>query len=130
MGKLTECDDQGNWSLKGVKWKDLYVGMPITREVQEKLYGALWKLMEYERIGLDPEQVEQILEEGRSRMYKNHEGYPAPTEGEAIRRASRLPKHIWNPIKLAKGLLDKAKLDVVEITVRDRKTKQKYTWEE
>lgn len=86
--------------------------------------------MEYERIGLDPEQVEQILEEGRSRMYKNHEGYPAPTEGEAIRRASRLPKHIWDPIKLAKGLLDKAKLDVVEITVRDRKTKQKYTWEE
>ena len=130
MGKLTEYDDQGNWSLKGVKWKDLYVGMPITREVQEKLYGALWKLMEYERIGLDPEQVEQILEEGWSRMYRNHEGYPAPTEGEAIRRASRLPKHVWEPIKLAKGLLDKAKLDVVEITVRDRKTKQKYTWEE
>lgn len=82
MGKLTEYDDQGNWSLKGVKWKDLYVGMPITREVQEKLYGALWKLMEYERIGLDPGQVEQILEEGRSRMYRNHEGYPAPTEGK------------------------------------------------
>ena len=39
MGKLTECDDQGNWSLKGVKWKDLYVGMPITREIQEKLNG-------------------------------------------------------------------------------------------
>lgn len=69
MGKLTECDDQGNWSLKGVKWKDLYVGMPITREVQEKIYGALWKLMEYERTGLDPEQVEQILEERRSEDY-------------------------------------------------------------
>lgn len=63
-------------------------------------------------------------------MYKNHEGYPAPTEGEAIRRASRLPKHIWNPIKLVRKFLDEAKLDVVEITVRDRKTKQKYTWEE
>lgn len=63
-------------------------------------------------------------------MYKNHEGYPAPTEGEAIRRASWLPKYIWNPIKLVRKFLDEAKLDVVQITVRDRKTKQKYTWEE
>lgn len=63
-------------------------------------------------------------------MYKNHEGYPAPTEGEAIRRASWLPKHIWNRIKLVRKFLDEAKLDVVQITVRDRKTKQKYTWEE
>lgn len=71
-----------------------------------------------------------IERKGRSRMYKNHEGYPAPTEGEAIRRASWLPKHIWNPIKLVRKFLDEAKLDVVQITVRDRKTKQKYTWEE
>ena len=28
----------------------------------EKLYGALWKLMEYERTGLDPERVEKISE--------------------------------------------------------------------
>lgn len=56
MNKLTECDDQGNWCLKGVPWKDLYVGKTITREIQEKLYGALWKLMEYERTGLDPER--------------------------------------------------------------------------
>lgn len=62
MSKLTECDDQGNWCLKGVPWKDLYVGETITREIQEKLYGALWKLMEYERTGLDPERVEQISE--------------------------------------------------------------------
>lgn len=62
MNKLTECDDQGNWCLKGVPWKDLYVGKTITREIQEKLYGALWKLMEYERTGLDPERVEQISE--------------------------------------------------------------------
>ena len=63
METLTECDDQGNWCLKGVQWKDLYVGETITREIQEKLYGALWKLMEYERTGLDPEQVEQMIEE-------------------------------------------------------------------
>ena len=28
--------------------------------------------------------------------YKNKEGYPDPTEGEAIRRASRMPTHIYN----------------------------------
>lgn len=63
-------------------------------------------------------------------MYKNHEGYPAPTEGEAIRRVSRIPDYIWEPIRLARQLLNLVKLDIVEITVRDRKTKRKYTWEE
>lgn len=62
MSKLTECDDQGNWCLKEVPWKDLYVGKTITKEIQEKLYEALWKLMEYERTDLDPERVEQISE--------------------------------------------------------------------
>lgn len=28
--------------------------------------------------------------------YKNKEGYPDPTEGEAIRRVSRMPTHIYN----------------------------------
>ena len=37
------------------------------------------------------------LEERRCEMnYKNKEGYPDPTEGEAIRRASRMPTHIYN----------------------------------
>lgn len=61
-------------------------------------------------------------------MYKNHEGYPAPTEGEAIRRASYIPEYIREPIRLARQLLNLVKLDIVEITVRDRKTKRKYTW--
>lgn len=63
MSKLTECDKQGNWCLKGVAWEDLHTGKTITYEIQEKLYGALWKLMEYERTGLDPEQVERIMEQ-------------------------------------------------------------------
>lgn len=32
------------------------------------------------------------------------------------------------PIRLARQLLNLVKLDIVEITVRDRKTKRKYTW--
>ena len=42
MSKLMEKDDQGNWSLKGVAWKELYVGQVITRELHERiLWGAL-----------------------------------------------------------------------------------------
>ena len=60
--RLTQKDDQGNWSLRGVKWEQLYVGQRITQEVSEKLYGALWKLMEYEGTGLTPDQIENLLE--------------------------------------------------------------------
>lgn len=62
MGRLTQKDDQGNWSLKGVPWKDLYVGSVITKEINEKLYGALCKLMEYEESGLTPEELERLDE--------------------------------------------------------------------
>lgn len=60
MNKLTEKDTQGNWSLKGVAWEDLHEGKVITREIWEKLYGALWKLMEYEDIGMEPNEVESM----------------------------------------------------------------------
>lgn len=58
MGRLIEKDEQGNWALKGVPWKSLHEGQVITKDVQERLYGALWKLMEYEDIGLSPQDVE------------------------------------------------------------------------
>uniref|UniRef100_UPI004056ECB3 hypothetical protein n=1 Tax=Acetatifactor sp. TaxID=1872090 RepID=UPI004056ECB3 len=62
MANLIEKDDLGNWNVKGLPWKNLYVGQVITREVHEKLYGCLWKLMEYEDTGLTPEQVESLVE--------------------------------------------------------------------
>lgn len=68
MSKLTEKDDQGNWSLKGVAWKELYVGQVITRELHERLYGALWKLMEYEDTDLSPEEVEKVNDFERSQV--------------------------------------------------------------
>lgn len=55
MNRLTEKDDQGNWALKGIRWQQLYVGQIITKETQEKLYGALHKLLDYEEAGLNPE---------------------------------------------------------------------------
>ena len=62
MNRLTEKDLQGNWCLKGVPWRSLHVGQPITEEIRKKLYAALWKLMEYEDTGLSPEEVEALKE--------------------------------------------------------------------
>ncbi len=58
MGRLTEKDACGHWRLKGLPWKNLYEGTPITRETYEVLYGALCKLLAYEETGLTPEEIE------------------------------------------------------------------------
>lgn len=63
MKRLTEKDDQGNWGLKGIRWEQLYEGQVITGEMREKLYGALWKLMEYEDTGMTPEEIEKLRDE-------------------------------------------------------------------
>ena len=65
MERLTQKDEQGNWSLKAVPWERLREGQVITKELWERLYGALWKLMEYEDTGLSPEEVEQLKENQR-----------------------------------------------------------------
>lgn len=65
MNRLTKKDTQGNWALRGVNWWQLYAGQTITREVQEKLYGALRKLLDYEEAGLNPDEVKSLKEENR-----------------------------------------------------------------
>lgn len=60
MSRLTQKDEQGNWCVRGLGWEQLHVGRVITQNVWEKLYGALWKLMEYEDTGLTPERIEEI----------------------------------------------------------------------
>ena len=62
MERLTQIDDFGNWSLKGVPWKDLYSGNEITTNVEERIYAALCKLKDYEESGLTPEQVQELAE--------------------------------------------------------------------
>ena len=66
MGKLTRRDDQGNWCLKGVKWEQLRAGSVITKDVAEKLYGALCKLRDYENTDLSPEEVERVNDFSKS----------------------------------------------------------------
>ena len=62
-GRLTESDELGNWGVKGLLWKNLYVGQTITREIHDKLYGCLCKLKDYENTGLSPEEVERLQED-------------------------------------------------------------------
>ncbi len=61
-------------------------------------------------------------------MFKNHEGYSDPTQGEGLRRAQHLPDNIWNVVKLIRDLTRISKLNLVKIEVEDRKTKRKYLW--
>lgn len=58
--RLIETDNCGNWALKGVKWEDMYKGAVITQQTYEKMYGALFKLKDYENTGLTPEQIEEM----------------------------------------------------------------------
>lgn len=64
MQRLTEKDELGNWCLKGVRWEQLRAGQVITKEVGEKLYGALCKLKDYEDTGCNPGDVEGFIELG------------------------------------------------------------------
>lgn len=68
MLRLTQKDEQGNWSLKAVPWESLHEGKVITKELWERLYGALWKLMEYEDTGLSPEEVEDVNDFNKSQV--------------------------------------------------------------
>ncbi len=62
MMRLTEKDDQGNWCLKGVRWEQIRVGQVISKDVAEKLYGALCKLRDYEDTGASPDGAEMLME--------------------------------------------------------------------
>lgn len=87
MGKLTQRDDQGNWCLKGVKWEQLRAGSVITKDVAEKLYGALCKLRDYENTDLSPEEVERVNDFSKSQAYLLMEKLQKERE-----------KHQWIPV--------------------------------
>ena len=64
------------------------------------------------------------------RNTKNGEGYPAPTESEAIRRASFLPDYVWDVIKAIKQVLRLTRLRIVYIKLVDVDTNKEYTWDD
>lgn len=57
---LIEKNDNRSWKLKGVEWSQIKPGAVITDQVWEKLYGALWKLKNYEDTGVDPDGIRQL----------------------------------------------------------------------
>lgn len=88
MNRLTEKDSQGNWGLKGIRWEQLHEGQVITGELREKLYGALWKLMEYEDTDLTPEEVEEVNDFSKSQV------------GQLLNELSKeRRKHKWIPVE-------------------------------
>ena len=62
--RLTEKKDSGHWSLKGVSWDDLKPGVVLSEKTWEKLYGALWKLKDYENTRVSPDEIERMKTEG------------------------------------------------------------------
>lgn len=81
---LIQKDEQGNWRLKGVSWRSLEEGMVITRDMREKLYGALCKLKDYEDTGLSPDEVESLNEF---------------EESNAQKYLIEIAKHRWIPVE-------------------------------
>lgn len=83
MGRLTEQDEQGNWCVKGLPWKDTYVGQVITENTSKKIYGALCKLKDYEESGLDPEEACRLKERDTAKK-PDYEGDGYDNEGNII----------------------------------------------
>ncbi len=83
LRRLTKQDEQGNWCLKGLPWKDTYVGQIITKNTSEKTYGALCKLKDYEESGMDPEEVCSLKERDTAKK-PDYEGDGYDNEGNII----------------------------------------------
>ncbi|MBD5524552.1 MAG: hypothetical protein HDR04_09050 [Lachnospiraceae bacterium] len=60
---LIRKDKQGNWGVSGLPWEELSIGQTITDKIWEKLYGCLFRLMQYEDTGMEPEQVYDLAKQ-------------------------------------------------------------------
>ena len=84
MKRLIEKDDLGNWCLKGVRWEQLREGQVITKEVSERLYGALCKLKDYEDTGCIPDGIADLVENYAKAM---------------TLLAGQIEEHSWIPVE-------------------------------
>lgn len=60
--KIIQRDRKENWKVKGLEWEQLRAGETITREMEQALYAALWKLKAYEETGLSPNEIVAMME--------------------------------------------------------------------
>ena len=63
MGRLTQKDESGNWSLSNIPWGELFEGRRIGQKARQAIYGALCKLKDYEDTGLEPGDLQEMDEE-------------------------------------------------------------------
>lgn len=56
VGRLTEKEGS-SWHLKNVPWKSLGEGQIISKDVSERVYGALCKLKDYEDTEKAPDEI-------------------------------------------------------------------------
>ncbi len=63
MGRLTQKDESGNWSLRNIPWGELFEGRRIGQKARQAIYEALCKLKDYEDTGLEPGDLQEIDEE-------------------------------------------------------------------
>lgn len=85
--RMTEKTDSGNWCLRDVPWDQLKPGVLLTEKTWKKLYGALWKLKDYEDTGLSPEEVESVNDFEKSQTYRLIAELQEERE-----------KHLWIPV--------------------------------
>ena len=84
MGRLTQKDDKGNWSLKNIPWGELFEGRRIGQKARWAIYEALCKLKDYEDTGLEPGKLQEMDEEYQ----------------ELAKEVARLrEKERWNPVE-------------------------------
>lgn len=96
MVRLTEKKDNSNWCLKDVPWDDLKPGAVITKKTWEKLYGALWKLKDYEETGLMPNEVTALNAETQKEARKMLERVAKLSD--EIEKMKRDERQQWIPV--------------------------------
>lgn len=75
MGRLTQKDEQGNWCIQGLPWRDIYLGAVITRNTYERIYGVSNKLLDYEDTGLTSDEINTLRERDTAKAPEEFDGY-------------------------------------------------------
>lgn len=118
MGRLTEKDDQGNWCIRGLPWKNLYPGIAITENTYERIYAVAKKLLDYEDTGLTPDEINALRERDTAKEPEVHTNsdeirvgslvigkgvkvYSCPKCGNMIRKSDNFCPECGQRLKLA-----------------------------
>lgn len=63
---LIERDRHGMGKANGLVWDQIQPGQVITADVSKRLHEMICELCDYEATGLDPREVEQLINESKS----------------------------------------------------------------